>query len=474
MAAPNSHSSQPPPAQPGQHPPQPYGAPPSQSFPPQGAPGYGAPPPQQGQYPPYGQYPPQSPYPPQQGQQPLPGQYPPPGQYQYQQGHYGQYPPQPYPLQYQQPQGQYQHPPYGYPPHHQPPGYYPQQPPLHGYGAPPPSHVPPQQLYPAQFPNVGTPSIGYIPGQMAPGDASAEADDLRAAMKGFGTKQKVLINILTKADPLRIELIKDTFTKRTGRNLKEDIKSETSGNFENVLVALVNGPLLQDIYALRKALKGAGTDEAMLNDVLIGRSNADLNAIKQAYATEFKNRSLEADVQSDLSGDVKALFNIILTAARPEGNAPILQHELDQDVRNLNHAMAGLGTDEATVYRIFARRSDAQLRAISQQYKAQFHKDLEKEITSEFSGHLRSALLAMLRNALDRAARDAMALEEAMKGWGTKDVHLIERIVRIHWDGQRMQMAKAAYKRMYQVELAERVRGETSGDYRTTLLAILQ
>ncbi|OJD12367.1 hypothetical protein AJ78_07027 [Emergomyces pasteurianus Ep9510] len=478
MADPNapgpnqSSAGHPPPPQHGQYPPQQYGAPPPQGFPPQGAPppgapAYGAPPPLQGQYqyPPYGQYPPQSPYPPQQGQYPPQGQYP------------SQYQPQPYPQQYQQPQAQYQYqqPPYGYPPQPPPAGYNAQQPAAPGYGVPPPGQNP--SLQPNTSPGTLTgapPSIGYIPGQMSPHDLSSVADRLRAAMERFSTNQNALIEILSKADPLEIERLKDTFAKKFGSDLKEDIKSKTSANFKTVLVALVHGPLKQDVHALREAVKGAGTDEAMLNDVLLGRSNADIRAIKTAYAAEFTKRTLEADVRGDLSGDVKALFNIILTASRAEENEPILPDDINRAVKDIRSATATLSSDAALVGRVFARHSNAQLRAIKQQYDAQYKTVLERTIKSKFSGHMQEALLAMLQSAVDPIKRDVEGLENAMKGWGTKDGHLIERLVRIHWDKARLAQVKAMYKSIYYKELSSRIKGETSGHYRSALLAIAE
>lgn len=320
---------------------------------------------------------------------------------------------------------------------------------------------------------AGSPSIGYIPGQMAPSDLALDANALRAAMKGFGTKQKVLIGVLCKADPLAIERLKDTYTKNIGRDLKKDIISETSGNFETVLVTLLHGPLKQDVYALRKALKGAGTDETMLNDVLLGRSNADLRAIKTAYTKEF-NRSLEADVREDLSGDVKAVFNIVLTASRPEENAPITDDEIENALKDLSNAMNAFISDGAIVGRILARHSNAQLRQIKEHYDAKYKTVLERTIETKFSGHIRAALLAILQSAVDPIKRDVEGIEDSMKGLGTKDAYLIERLVRIHWDRARMENVKFVYKRMYHKDLSSRIKGETSGDYRAALLAMLE
>lgn len=157
------------------------------------------------------------------------------------QGGYGG-PPQ---SQYPPPHGGFSGPPAGqFPPHHTGgfgglQGQFPPQqggfdgPPLpfQGFGAPP----------------LGLPSPGYDSHSAAHGDASGDADALRAAMKGFGTDETVLIKILSKPDPLQMALLRNTYSTRIQRNLEHDVASETSGHFKEGLVALVRGPLMQDV-----------------------------------------------------------------------------------------------------------------------------------------------------------------------------------------------------------------------------------
>jgi annexin A7/11 len=170
----------------------------------------------------------QAPFPPQQGGFPPQDGYggPPQGQYPLQQGAFGGPPP-----------GQF-------PPYHQggfggPQGQFPPQ--QGGFGGPPP----PGQGFGA--PPMGLPSIGYDPHAAAQGDASRDADALRGAMKGFGTNEAVLIKVLSKPDPLQMALLRNTYSTRIQRNLEHDVASETSSYFKEGVVALVRGPLMQDV-----------------------------------------------------------------------------------------------------------------------------------------------------------------------------------------------------------------------------------
>ncbi|KAK2066966.1 hypothetical protein P8C59_000741 [Phyllachora maydis] len=430
------------------------------------------------QYPPHGQPPPhhggyhQQPPPPP-GQQPYGAPPPPPGQY-YQ---------QPAPYQYNAPSPQS----YGAPPpsqeyYQQPPQSFPPQPPLQPYnapyGAPPPGQGYPYQHggyaqpSPQQYPPT-PPSLGYGSPQIINWNAAPDVDGLRKAMKGFGTDERALIRILAKKDALQVVTIRNEFHRLHRRDLEADIKKETSGWFETGLLALVRGPLLHDVHMLHEAMSGLGTKEKVLNDVLLSRSNADLNAIKSAYHHTF-HRRLEDAVRSDLSMKTERHFMIVLTATRAEDSAPVVKADIDRDVSDLYNATEGkVGTDEIKVCSILSSRNDNQLRAIAHEYRKAYARSLEHVIRREFSGHMEDALLYQLRHAVDKYMHQAQLLEDAMAGMGTKDHLLVSRVVRSHWDPSNMDNVKGAYQQTFGTSLSQRIRGETSGDYQKLMLACI-
>jgi len=317
--------------------------------------------------------------------------------------------------------------------------------------------------------------MGYVPAQTAPVDMSREADSVRGAMKGFGTDERTLITILPRLDPLQIAGLKQAYNMRHHRQLGADLEKETSGYFRDGLVAIARGPLEQDVFNLNKAISGMGTKENILNDVLLGRSNADLNAIKGLYQHTY-HRSLEADVQGDLSAKTERLFNMVLAAHRAEDSAPVMPQQIDADVDNLYRATEGqkMGTDQIMVCSILSARSDGQIRAISHAYQTKYHRALSEVLKKAFSGHMEDALLYLLNIAEDRAKHDATLLEDSMKGMGTKDDLLVNRVVRIHWDKARLQQAKAAYKHFFKKDLVTRIKGETKGDYEKLMVACVE
>jgi annexin A7/11 len=200
-------------------------------------------------------------------------------------------------------------------------------------------------------------------------------------MKGFGTDEKTLIGVLSTKDPVQIDAIRREFSSSYRRDLIKDIQNETSSWFEEGLCALARGPLHQDVYLLYNSMNGMGTKEKVLNDVLLGRSNEDMRAIKRTYQDTYR-RSLEADIKGDLSMKTERHFLMVLAANRNEPG-PMNHQQIDQDVMDIYKATEGkMGTDELLVCNILTQRNEGEIGEIARRYNDKFRKDLETVIKS--------------------------------------------------------------------------------------------
>jgi annexin A7/11 len=202
-----------------------------------------------------------------------------------------------------------------------------------------------------------------------------------------------------------------------------------------------------------------GTKEVILDDILIGRSNADINAIKEKYQQLFR-RTLENDLKADLSAGTEQMYMMIAAARRAEDSHPVIPQEIEQAVTELQAGMGG-----------FASKNDAQIKAIAIAYEQRFRKSMDSVIKSAFSGHMEDALRLLLARATNRAQAEAMRLEDAMAGMGTKDNLLVQRVVRCHWNQQFMNAVSAEFKRVVKKDLVKRIEGETRGDYEKLMVA---
>ncbi|KAI5606770.1 annexin A8-like protein 1 isoform 2, partial [Silurus asotus] len=469
------------------YPPQSGGYPPQGGGYPQQAGGY---PPQPGMYPQQaGGYPPQAGgYPPQAGGYPSQtgGGYPPqPGAYPSQPGAFPLLPPVPTggPASYPNQQ------PFGLSP--QPGGAMPQAPgmgypggpapgqPMPGYPQAP-SPNPSMPGYPqAPSPNSSMPGYPQAPGanpsmsgypQDFPGaDPLKDVEVLRKAMKGFGTDEQAIINLLgSRSNRQRVPLLV-TYKTAYGKDLVKDLKSELSGNFEKLVLAMLKTSAQFDASELKEAIKGAGTDEACLIEILSSRTNAEIREINQIYKAENK-KSLEDAISGDTSGHFRRLLISLAQGNRDEReNVDISLAK--QDAQTLYQAGENkLGTDESKFNAILCARSKSHLRAVFQEYQHMCGRDIQKSIEREMSGDLESGMVAVVKCIKDTPAYFAERLHKAMKGLGTKDRTLIRIMVsRSEVD---MLDIRQAYLKMYGKSLYTDISGDTSGDYKKLLLKL--
>ncbi|CAL8132762.1 unnamed protein product [Orchesella dallaii] len=302
-------------------------------------------------------------------------------------------------------------------------------------------------------------------------DAQTDAQILRKAMKGIGTDEAAIINVLTKrTNKQRIEIV-TAFKGSYGKDLIKDLKSELSGRLEKVAIALVtprNEYLAQRLY---KAMEGLGTKESTLIDILCTSSNAEIKAIKDTYQKLYK-KPLESDISGDTSGHFCRLLTSLLTATRDE--TPVGDpSKATQDAEALYRAgEKKVGTDESTFNMILTGRSWPQIRLILDAYTKVSHGNtLEKAIKSEFSGDITAGLLAIVKVARNKAAYFAERLHDSVAGMGTNDSDLIFICVtRAEVD---MENIKKEYLKMYHKTVAQAISGDTSGDYKKILLGLV-
>ena len=67
------------------------------------------------------------------------------------------------------------------------------------------------------------------------------------------------------------------------QDLIEDLKSELGGNFESVIIGLMMPTVEYCAKQVHSAIKGAGTDEELLVEILCSRCNEEVQQIAAAY-----------------------------------------------------------------------------------------------------------------------------------------------------------------------------------------------
>ncbi|XP_062469447.1 annexin A11 isoform X1 [Pezoporus occidentalis] len=360
-----------------------------------------------------------------------------------------------------------------------PPMNYPGQPPATYSGQQPMPNYPPGPAVNPSVPSYGVSTVPTIPpvthvnrGTIteAPGfDPLKDAEVLRKAMKGLGTDEQAIIDCLGSRSNKQRQQIILSFKTAYGKDLIKDLKSELSGNFEKTILAMMKTPVMLDAYEIKEAIKGIGTDENCLIEILASRSNEHIQELNRVYKTEFK-KTLEEAIKSDTSGHFQRLL-VSLSQGNRDESTSVDMALVQKDVQELYAAGENrLGTDESKFNAILCARSRAHLRAVFSEYQRMCNRDIEKSICREMSGDLEKGMLAVVKCLKNTPAFFAERLQKAMKGAGTKDRALIRIMVsRSEVD---LLDIRAEYKRMYGRSLYADITGDTSGDYRKILLKL--
>ncbi|CAL8135319.1 unnamed protein product [Orchesella dallaii] len=301
-------------------------------------------------------------------------------------------------------------------------------------------------------------------------DAEAASKKLYEGMKGLGTDENVIVEVIASHTNEQRQEIKDKYKTMYGKDLVEDLEAELAGSFAKIVLGLMKEPEEYIVESINQAISGLGTDEYALIGLLCARTNDELDEIKKAYKEKYE-KEMEEDVAEDLSGDFRALVIGIINGGRDESEE-VDSDKVQEDAKNLHEASEGAGTREEVFQSIFNQRSYEHMRQVFDAYKELAEgKEIEELIESEFSGSLQAAYLALVKIFRSVAEFYADRLKEAVKGAGTDDETLI-RIIVLRSEVDLKDIIES-YQSKNESNLAEDVASDTSGDYKLILEKLL-
>jgi len=297
----------------------------------------------------------------------------------------------------------------------------------------------------------------------------ADAEALRAAMKGMGTDEEAIINILAHRTSYQRQIIKETYKEVHDRNLIDDLKSDLTGHFEGVMIALMTPMPLYMAQTLHKAIKGK--DKNTLIEILCTRDKISIANIKKSYMEEYK---------TELSEDLNKLSNVrfrqflisMITEERSEvtddmETAKLLQQQLFDAARDNSGV-----TVEDEMMGILTKNSYPMLRLAFWEYFNVHDEEYQNVIDTKFPEELKGVMKTVYVSIMSPPIFFAKELNSAISGAGTDDPKLIRLVVsRAEID---MENIKEEYEKLYNKTLELAIKGDTSGDYKQVLLALIE
>jgi len=227
------------------------------------------------------------------------------------------------------------------------------------------------------------------------------------------------------------------------------------------------GDIDKDVEALRKAMKGAGTDEDTIIKIVANRNNTQRQQLKAYYNKKF-NRDLVFDLKSDLSGK----FEDAIVA--------LFDDPYVYDAKTLHNAMKGMGTDEDTCIEILCTRPNWYIKNIITAYSNLFGADLIKDVKSDFSGNLKTLFVSILsctrsennkpnQQTIEQYAQQL--IKGGIKRLGTDEKLFIDILTKC--STQELQLLAQVYEKKAGESLLKSIDKEFSGNLKKTLKTII-
>lgn len=149
-----------------------------------------------------------------------------------------------------------------------------------------------------------------------PFNPNDDAQRLYKAMKGFGTDEATLIDILCRRTWQQRQEIAVAYRSQVGKDLTKNLESELRGNVEMLFRSLMMTPGQLEAHDLHEAIQGFGTKEDTVIDIICTKeSNHEMNALKNAYR-QFYHKEMESDLRGDVSGYFQRFLVSLMAANR--------------------------------------------------------------------------------------------------------------------------------------------------------------
>ncbi|XP_032326795.1 annexin A10 isoform X3 [Camelus ferus] len=253
-----------------------------------------------------------------------------------------------------------------------------------------------------------------------------------------------------------------------GRDLLGDLKEKLSGHFKDVMVGLMYPPPSYDAHELWHAMKGAGTEENCLIDILASRTNGEIFQMREAYYMQYSS-DLQEDIYSETSGHFRDTLVNLVQGTREEGYADPAVAAQDAVVL-WEACQQRTGEHKTLLQVILCTKSYQQLWLVFQEFQNISGQDIVDAINECYDGYFQELLVAIVLCVRDKPAYFAYRLYSAIHDFGFHNKTVI-RIIIARSEIDLMTIRKR-YKERYGKSLFHDIKNFASGHYEKALLAL--
>ena len=218
-------------------------------------------------------------------------------------------------------------------------------------------------------------------------DPEENAKDLAEALRHRNVDAEPLIQILPRLThdhmlQLRNEYKKHAKVQGKGINIAKQIKMKIGTTaFGKVCYATALGRWESEAYWANFWYQSNTSRRELLIESLMGRTNAEIREIKEAFSDKRYNDSLEKCMKAELKADkFRTAVLLVLDEKRQEDSNYVYADAVRDDVRKLHDALVAREGGETAMIHIIVTRSDTQIREVLKNYEKTYGKNFGREM----------------------------------------------------------------------------------------------
>ena len=225
-----------------------------------------------------------------------------------------------------------------------------------------------------------------------------DAQEIHKAIDALGNTEDTLIEIIGTRPLWMLKKIKEKYKNKYNVELEESIKNDTSGDFQNLLITLLQcnrsqnkNPGEEKCQKIAEELYNAGekklgTDEQIFNKYFGNCSPMELMTIARKYHEKFGNSLIKA-IEKEFSGEIEKLIKTILYANISPS---------EYFATRIRDSVESKGNGEKILNRVVIMRNEIDIKIIKEYYRLLYENDMISDIKNKTSGKYSKLLLAFI------------------------------------------------------------------------------
>jgi len=278
--------------------------------------------------------------------------------------------------------------------------------------------------------------------------------------------QQGIIDVVTRyGNAGRLALKKYYDAVYAEKSLEEDIKSQLSGHFGDLVNYLFMNPIDFDVMEMHNSLDKITYNTDNVYELVTCRPLWYLQQMKQKYMETY-NEDLQQVIEKKFGKNVGKRLSSLFEIERNNNNNPD-PNECSQLAKLLAQYKPEDWIKSDELFNIFATKSPEELILIGRYFYKETGMPLTVACEEELSGDDKNFMTELLYNTCRPAELFARKIHQCIKGLGT-DTNGLNRIA-VSRNEIDTTMMRKFYKYYYRVNLQDDVIGDTSGAYQTLL-----